>query len=85
VRKNGAYGGQGLASTLPFMTVKYPTLSSGTTVWSEVYATMPDTVDTWSQLSAGVTPCMKGAIEIELCFWSRNDGAIAWYDDFSVG
>lgn len=85
MRKNSAYGSLAAPGNyLPFMKLRYPTLIAGVTTFTETTATMPDTIDTWSLVSAGITPCSTGAIEVEMSFWTVNPGAIVWYDDFSV-
>lgn len=80
-RKNSEYGGEAYNSKLPYMTLRYPTSAS---VFSVDTVTMPDTTNTWSIVSKEVTPGLTCAIEVDLYFWSRNSGAIAWYDEFEA-
>ena len=68
----------------PFMRVRWVTGTAPNLVENYHDVTMPDTNDSFVQVSYAVTPSVNGGIIVELWFYAINTGTMCWYDDVTI-
>jgi hypothetical protein len=67
--------------TRPIMRLRWITGSAGAYVTNVSDTVMPDTNNSWVQLSAQITPSITAAVTMEIIVQSPNAGATVWIDD----